>query len=406
MAACYTGRRAADNARPARRGTPDKCLDIPRRFVCPERGGSAPEYTLTMTLPPIPQQRLANQHLTAPVYRTPAEVVAHLGAVQAQDYGGAKWAVAQRALGVTDAAVEQAFAAGSILRTHVLRPTWHFVTPADIRWMLALTAPRVLAASASYFRKVGLDDRVFKRSRTALTKALQGGKQLTRDELATVLARAGVETDGGGALALLLIRAELDGIICSGPRRGNQFTYALLEERAPPARTLERDEALLELTKRYFFARGPATLQDFAVWSGLTAADGKRGTQMAGRELLQHTVDGRTYWFAASQTPAEPAGRTAYLLPNYDEYFIGFKDRSHILETAKDARIGARENAIFANVIVLDGQVVGDWKRTLKKSAVTLELTPAVRLRKADHKLIAAAAQRYGAFLGLPVELA
>jgi Winged helix DNA-binding domain len=199
----------------------------------------------------IAYQRLHNQRISSTTFATPAEVVGWLGAVQSQDYAGAKWAVAQRTHSLTDAALDQAFAEGSILRTHVLRPTWHFVTPADIRWMLALSAPRVHQLNSSMYRKCELDDATFARSNAALANALQGRKQLTRSELATALAHVGIHADGF-RLSYLMMYAELEGLICSGGRRGKQFTYALLEERVPQAQHLDNDQALAELVTRYF----------------------------------------------------------------------------------------------------------------------------------------------------------
>src|SRR5688572_10872776 len=233
-----------------------------------------------MSLFAIPTQRLHNQHISQVGFRQPAEVVGWLGAVQAQDYAAAKWALALRAPGLTDADVDRALADGSILRTHVLRPTWHFVLPDDIRWMLALTAPRINALSAYYYRQMGLDDATFARSNDVLAKALQGGQQRTREELAAVLHQAGIYNGELLAFTYLMIRAELDGVVCSGARRGKQFTYALLDERAPQARQLTRDEALAELARRYFSGHGPATLADFVWWSGLTVTDARSGLEM------------------------------------------------------------------------------------------------------------------------------
>src|SRR6266487_2328144 len=195
----------------------------------------------------IAHQRLHNQHITRRTLETPQALVEWLGAVQAQDFAAAKWALGLRLQGMTDDDFEQAFTDGAILRTHVMRPTWHFVLPADIRWMLALTATRVKAAIAYYSRTLGLDDAVFTQSSVVLAKALQGGKELTRAELVAVLQQAGIATDNLQRIGHIIMRAELDGIICSGARRGKQFTYALLDERAPQARKLDRDEALAEL---------------------------------------------------------------------------------------------------------------------------------------------------------------
>src|SRR6266704_5397496 len=215
----------------------------------------------------IAQQRLHNQHITQRTLETPQALVEWLGAVQAQDFAAAKWALGLRLHGVTDDDIEQAFTNGAILRTHVMRPTWHFVSPADIRWLLALTAPRVHQTLAYYNRKLELDDAVFRCTNAMLANALQGGKQLTRDELVFALQQAGIATEGEQRVTHIMMRAELDGVICSGARRDKQFTYALLAERAPHARMLARDEALAELTTRYFMSHGPATIQDFVWWS-------------------------------------------------------------------------------------------------------------------------------------------
>ncbi len=226
-------------------------------------------------------------------------VVSWLGAVQSQDYAGAKWALHLRVPGLTDAAVDQAFDTGAIVRTHILRPTWHFVAPADIRWMLALTSPRILAGNRMYCRKNGLDEKVLARSRRVLEKALTGGKFLTRTALGGVLARAGIAGEGQ-RLAYLMMDAELQQVVCSGPREGKQFTYALLDERAPRARVLEPDEALAELTRRYFASHGPATVADFVWWSGLTVKLAKTGLEILGRAVVSETIDGCTYWSVPS----------------------------------------------------------------------------------------------------------
>src|SRR5262245_50797533 len=281
-----------------------------------------------MTKVYIARRRLMNQHIAQAAFEKPSDEVAWLGAVQAQDYAGAKWALGQRMQSATDDDLERAFTEGSILRTHVMRPTWHFVTPADIRWMLALTADRVHATNKPLYRRLELDGAVFTRSNAAIVKALRGGKQLTREELKAPLRQAGIATDGELRMGYLMMRAELDGIVCSGPRRGKQFTYALLEERVPRTRALDRDEALAELAKRYFASHGPASLQDFGRWAGLTMADARSGLEAIRSQFTYEVVDGQTYWFSESAPPPEPASPTASLLSIYDEYIIGYKDRS------------------------------------------------------------------------------
>lgn len=352
-----------------------------------------------MTSLDIAHQRLHNQHIAGAQFEKPADAVAWLGAVQAQDFAGAKWALGLRMQGATDESIEQAFADGTILRTHVMRPTWHFVAPADIRWMLTLTAPRVNAFNAYYYRKLALDDAVFLRSNAVLAKALQGGKQLTRAELVSVLKQSGIATDNLGFL-YLLGRAELDGVICSGARRGKQFTYALLEERAPQARTLERDEALAELTRRYFTSHGPATLQDFVWWSGLSTTDTRAGLETVKSQLMYEVIDGQTYWFSPSAPLAKDLSPTAYLLPNYDEYIVGYTDRSASFDDTRHAKkLDARGNILFNHMMVINGQIAGTWKRTLKKNIVVIEANPLTPLSKAETRALATSANRYGAFL-------
>jgi hypothetical protein len=352
----------------------------------------------------IARHRLRNQHLVAPAFIDPVDVVRSLGAVQSQDYPNAKWAIAQRGDGIRDADVERAVSTGAIVRTHVLRPTWHFVAPEDVRWMLALTAPRASAAMASYNRKLALDAKVFRRSNGAITRALRDGGQLTRTELTRVLHRSGVNVSTGQRVAHLLMQAELDGVICSGPRRGKQFTYMLLEERVPPARAWDRDEALVELTRRYFTTRGPATLRDFSWWSGLTIGDAKRGVDAAGASLHRELHNERHHWLApAAQVSSRPSG-TAHLLPNYDEYFIGFRDRGAIGERLRQSLTKPRVDALMGHVLLVDGQIVGGWRRTLAKRA-DIELEVLVPITAAECRRVTAAAERFGRFLGLPVNV-
>jgi hypothetical protein len=252
-----------------------------------------------------------------------------------------------------------------------MRPTWHFVTPADIRWLLALTAPRVHAVSAAMYRKLGLDHATFKRCHKVLSKALRDGQTLTREELKTALQKAGIAVDSGQCLAYIVMHAELEALICSGPRRGKQFTYALLEERVPPVAAVKRDEALTVLTRRYFAGHGPATAQDLAKWSGLTTADAKRGLDMVGVQLQHEKLNGEEYWFSPTAVPDEFTPATAYLLSIYDEYLIGYKDRSLIAGPEIAAKLFTMGNA----------------------------LTAVVQPTTAQRRAIATAARRYGEFL-------
>ncbi len=352
----------------------------------------------------IPQQRLLNQHIAGVGYKDPVDVVRTLGAVQAQDYSAAKWAVGLRCPQTTDATLEAAFSRGDILRTHVLRPTWHFVMPEDIRWMLALTATRIKRSMAQYYRQMELDAAQLRRSNTALTKALQGGKQLTRLELRAFLRRSGINT-AGLRFSFITMHAELERLVCSGARRGKQNTYALLDERAPQAKPLEQDEALARLAQRYFTSRGPATLKDYQWWSGLSPADAKAGLEMVKSKLTCETLDDQTYWFAPSALIAKHKKPTAFLLPNYDEYIVGYTDRDAIFDAAHTEKLDARANPLFQHTIVLDGRIVGTWKRAVKKDSVLVTQNLFHPLSKTEQRAVSAAAERYGKFVGLPTKL-
>ncbi len=353
-----------------------------------------------MTNLDILHQRLHNQHIVGTPFEKPGDVVQWLGAVQAQDYLGAKWALGLRMQNATDNVIEQAFTEGSILRTHVMRPTWHFVTRADIRWMLALTSPRVKALLAYMDRRLELDDSLISRSNAVIAKALQGGKQLTREALGSALAEAGIVAEGQRLLHLVMY-AELDAVVCSGPRLGKQFTYMLLDERAPQARILDRDEALAKLIRRYYMGHGPATVQDFAWWSGLTMADTKAGLEMVGSHLSHEVIEDQTYWFSELIRPAAEQSQAAFLLPTFDEFLVGFTG----FDKSRRGEREATKNGIFDPPIVIGGRVTGQWRRTLKKGTAIIELASFAPWTTAESEAISAAAQRYGEFVGMAVVL-
>lgn len=306
--------------------------------------------------------RLANQHLDTPRLDDPAQLVAHLGAVQSQDYPAARWGLGVRLRGVSDSQVEQTFSEGRILRTHVLRPTWHFVAPADIRWMLALTADRVKQAMGTYTRSTGMDEAFMARAEALMVRALEGGRSLTRAELGSTLREGGLETADAWMLGQVMWRAEIDGVLISGPLRGKQHTYALLEERVPVAPDLSREEALAELTWRYFNGHGPALVADCSWWSGLTTSDVKRGLEWNRARLQCEKVDDREYWFASNAAP--PADTTAvHLLPNYDEFTVAYRHRDLFFDRGVKRTGNPREDIPFADIILAGGRVVGNWER-------------------------------------------
>jgi len=350
-----------------------------------------------MTHADLLRRRLRQQRVSSPLPDA-AAVVGWLGAVQAQDYPAGKWAVGLRTRGATDQRVESAIEAGEILRTHVLRPTWHFVRASDIRWMLDLTAPRVKAGMAFFNRYHGLDERLFRRSETALRRAFDGTPYLTRQEIGAALRRARVLKAGDDSLRLigLIMRAELDAVICSGPRAGKQFTYALLDARVPSPSSLAIDEARAELARRYFISHGPATLKDFAWWSGLTVASARQGLDAIAGGLDKETVGGTTFW-SDRTTPHGRPRFEAHLLPCYDECLLSYRDES----AAPDQRGGGtRCPREYGPTIVVDGRIAGTWARTFERERVVITLKPYAPLTRRAVAAIGEAAERYGRFLG------
>lgn len=347
--------------------------------------------------------RLHNQRLTGPGLKRPEAVVEWMGAVQAQEYAVARWGVGQRTAGLTDADVERAFDEGRILRTHVMRPTWHFVSPKDIRWMQMLTSPRVHAANASYYRRSGLDEKLLAKSARVLERALRDGKHLTRAELGDALERAGIPARGQ-LLAYVMMRAELDALVCSGPRRGSQFTYALLEERVPPAPALSREDALAELTRRFFTSHGPATVKDYVWWSGLRVAEAKTGIELVRPALDRETVGTITYYFAPSTAPTPLTPPAAWLAPIYDEFLIAYKDRGLSRPLSNGRRPPAPIDP-FANFLIVDGRFTGTWKRHPTADAPHVRVIPLRPLKAAERRALASAVERYSNFVGLRLKL-
>jgi hypothetical protein len=351
----------------------------------------------------VAKRRLQNQAITGAGRHGPVEVVSMSGAVQAQEYDAAKWGLALRVHEeIVDSEIERAFNRGEILRTHVMRPTWHFVTPRDIRWLLELTAPRVHQRMAPYDRRLELDKTTFVRGTAVIERALRDKQYLTRKELAERLRDSNIELIGN-RLAHLALYAELEGVICSGPLRGKQFTYALLEERAPKAPRLQRDEALAGLCRRYFSSHGPATIRDFVWWSGLTTADARRGVEMT--RAVREEVDGRTYWSIETSRISRQRNSLAYLLPIYDEYLVAYQDREVVPHGPGVVKLGSREQVIFQHALVIEGQVAGTWRMTKSPGALSLSVTTLRRLTDRERRGIATAARRFERFRDLRVTL-
>ncbi len=347
---------------------------------------------------------LYNQQLEQTRLYTPGEVVAWLGAVQAQDYLGALWSVGLRMPKATDGVIEQAIADKTIVRTWPMRGTLHFVAPADVRWMQALLTPRVIANSARRHAELGLDTAIFARSQDLFANALQGGKRLTRPAMLDVLAQAGIATAQQRGYHILGWVAQRS-LICFGPMQGKQPTFVWLDDWVPAGRQFTREEALATLAKRYFTGHGPATLPDFIWWTGLTAADAKAGLAMVKAQLVHEVVDGQTYWMAQTMATVREQPLTAYLLPGFDEYLLGYTNRSAVLDPIYHPITHPGKNGVFSPTVVIDGRVAGVWKRILKQKSVSITAQPFTTFTGEQDQAIAAAAQRYGEFLGLPAVL-
>jgi hypothetical protein len=342
--------------------------------------------------------RLAVQRLTGTPFRTAQEAVRFFGAVQAQDYPGAKWSLGMRVKDATDRTIDAALAAGKIIRTHVLRPTWHFVTPEDLRWMLALSAPQVNRLGSYQYQELELGPKLFTKVHTLLQRGLAGGQQLTRAEVAQLLARGKIVGDGR-RVAHILMEAELAGLVCSGAPRGKQQTYALVEEWVAPGPRYTRAEAVALLAQRFFASHGPATLKQFAWWSGLTVTEARKGRE-ALRGVESEAVNG-VEWISPLSRSTTDQKPTTLLIPEYDEVLTGWADIG-IPRSIADRRRGKPTNT-FDRPILYGGKWVGTWRRTIGPRVVGLELELFGRSSESARSALAREVARYEAFLGRKV---
>lgn len=355
----------------------------------------------------IARRRIGNSRLTGDRFAAPDDVVRWHLAMQAQEYGPAKWSIGQRSTGLVDAEVEEAVAAGSIVRTHVLRPTWHFVARDDIRWLLALSGPRVQQGNAGRNRQLGLDARTLTRTEKVVTSTLQGGNRLTRDELAKEFDRRKLDR-GGQRMPYLLMHCELVGLIGSGGRKGKQHSYALLDERVPAQpRPLGRDDALVELVRRYLGSHGPATVKDVSWWSGLTMTDIRHALDLLGDEVARDDVDGLSFVSASSERSTRPpAAGGVHLLQTYDELVVGYTESRFHGEAVGDlAREAWNDRTYPTGVFLLRGRVFGHWRRTLDAKRIRVAIHTYADATAADERSLGAATRRLGRFVGLPVDV-
>ncbi|HEX4204499.1 MAG TPA: winged helix DNA-binding domain-containing protein [Ktedonobacteraceae bacterium] len=324
----------------------------------------------------IAQQRLMSQRIDGEHCQTPEEVVRWLGAMQAQEYQEALWAIGLRMRSATVAMVEQAIAEGKIVRTWPMRGTLHFVLAEDTKWMLELTATRMIARDKRRQEQLELDGVIIERAAQLLHDALHGGKRLSRPDVMTLWEDAGISTRGQRGYHLLWYLAQT-GLICLGPHEGKQQTFVLLDEWVPQLRKLSREEALTELAKRYVASHGPATVYDFAWWTGLTISDARTGFHAVRSELCVEKHNGQEYWLSSDALSGGARHSSdLYLLPGFDEYLLGYKDRSAVLATKHAQKVVPGSNGVFMPMLVVAGQVVGTWKRTLKRNELDILLKP------------------------------
>jgi len=333
------------------------------------------------------------------------DVVSRLGAVQSQDYKAAVWALGLRTRGLTEADIDRLFDMGAILRTHVMRPTWHFVLPESLRGLLTLTGPRLRAGSAGRHRELGLDPPTIERAEDVFASELAGGRHRTRSELGEALGLAGISPEGQ-RLAHLLMCAELDQVIVSGPRQGKRLTYALFDERVPPGRDRGREEIAADLAAAYFRGHGPAQLVDFVWWSGLTTGQCRSAIALAGDRLASEAVGGTQYWFDAAEEPTPGTGLVAHLLPNFDEYTVAYRDRTHAQPDFDYEPEYFPFSSILSNVVLVNGRVRGAWRRVPARGALRVEVRLLAPLAPEESAAVEASAARMAEFTGRPVELA
>ena len=336
--------------------------------------------------------RLKNQQLTASICQTPKQLVEWMGAIQAQDFNHAKWAIGIRLPHLTDEQIETSFNKGEFLRTHLMRPTWHFVSADDIYWMLELTSPQIKAVLNSRHRELGITELLVNKSYLAIEEALKNHEHqsMTREELLIALGRAGIPTDIHRASHFIL-RAEIDGIICSGPLKGKKQTYSLLSKRVPKKITLTIEEALAKLARRYFSSHGPATVADFIWWSGLPASSARNAIDSIKADLNSFKIASDTYWLSESSSKGQKPKDSVYLLPAFDEFLISYKNRSASI-TLDNHKKAISSNGIFRPVVLVNGQISGLWKKNIKKDSIVIETEYFRPHNKAEEQLITEAA--------------
>ncbi len=340
--------------------------------------------------------RLALQNLTVREQTTVQGLVEYMGALQAQDYLMVQLAVGKRLSNITDKKIDLVLNEGKILRTHLLRPTWHIVSSKDIYWILQLTAPHIKTAVRSRHKELELNEKVLSKIYLLLERSLRDENHLTRNELYSIFHEAKISTENNRG-AHILLSAELEGIICSGKIKDGKQTFALLEERVPKPAACTRDEALEKLAKIYFESRSPATLRDFVWWSGLPVRDARKAIEMIRNDFISEEIEEETYLIPNSLPNLSQKNNSVFLLPAFDEFLIAYSNRKAAIENDKKA---ISQNGIFWAIIVVNGQVIGLWKRTKIKDKILVSVDPFKPLKKHQMELLEKEVVELGHFWG------
>ena len=313
--------------------------------------------------------RTQSQQLATPLFEKPKELVAWMGAIQAQDYNMSKWAIGVRLQGAKLSDIENALQKGEILRTHVMRPTWHLVAAEDIRWMLQLSKERIKSSSKSRDADLGITEKIFSRVLDIIGKILAGNNHLTRQEIALKLNEYGIKTDCA-LMIHYMQRAEVEGLVCSGIDKGTKQTYALIDERALPTAQPTKEETLAKLATNYFQSHSPASLQDFAWWSGLSAANCKYAVNLITKDIDTNKFSTFGGLITHNLYKSETKNISQiHFLPTFDEYLISYKDRTHVIDLQHQPKAFTK-NGTFYPIIMCDGKIVGAWSKIVKKGRV------------------------------------
>ncbi|GAB1420898.1 winged helix DNA-binding domain-containing protein [Anaerolineales bacterium] len=352
----------------------------------------------------IGNKRLFNQGLMGEQFQSPEEVVKHLGAIQAQDYKQSLWAIGSRMRSAKVEMIEASIEKVSILRTWAMRGTIHYLPAEDTQWMLDLCASKILSGSKKRMQDLGLNNSIISRCEQIFRDAFRGEKALSRAYLLQLLEEAGIGTEGQRGYHILWHLGHR-GVIAIGPMLGTQQSFILLEDRVKNMRSFSREEALITLVDRYFKSHSPATEQDFARWSGLNLTETRQGIEGIKDQLYQKEIDSILYYFHQdSLLPSRGSEPVVKLLAAYDEFILGYKDRSMVLPVEHKDKIAPGNNGVFQPVVVVNGAVVGIWKRQIKARYINIDLH-AFSHFKSFEDAIQAEAEQYGDFMGLPVRL-